>query len=179
MKKLFKKLLAVALVGAMVGFVGCKDYDDDIDALNNRLDGIENNQIKGINDQIASMQSSISSLQSAQSATQAAVETLKATVATLTAKHDADIQDLKGTDIELQAQISVLEAAIKALEAKDADLQAQIDSINETMKTMASMSWVEATLEAYATSEEVAAAIVSSRLGWARLVFVWLTWSRR
>ena len=159
MKKLFKKLLAVALVGAMVGFVGCKDYDDDIDALNNRLDGIENNQIKGINDQIASMQSSISSLQSAQSATQAAVETLKATVATLTAKHDADIQDLKGADIELQAQISVLEAAIKALEAKDADLQAQIDSINETMKTMASMSWVEATLEAYATSEEVAAAI--------------------
>jgi len=159
MKKLFKKLLAVALVGAMVGFVGCKDYDDDIDALNNRLDGIENNQIKGINDQIASMQSSISSLQSAQSATQAAVETLKTTVATLTAKHDADIQDLKGADIELQAQISVLEAAIKALEAKDADLQAQIDSINETMKTMASMSWVEATLEAYATSEEVAAAI--------------------
>jgi len=37
MKKLFKKLLAVALVGAMVGFVGCKDYDDDIDALNKYL----------------------------------------------------------------------------------------------------------------------------------------------
>lgn len=33
-------MLAVALVGVLVGSVGCKDYDDDIDDLNNRVDNL-------------------------------------------------------------------------------------------------------------------------------------------
>lgn len=35
---LFKKFLAVFLTGTMLTGVGCKDYDDDIDKLNNRID---------------------------------------------------------------------------------------------------------------------------------------------
>ena len=38
MKKLWRKVLAVALVGVVAGSVGCKDYDDDIDQLNGRVD---------------------------------------------------------------------------------------------------------------------------------------------
>ncbi len=38
MKKLWRKVLAVALVGVLVGSVGCKDYDDDINKLNDRVD---------------------------------------------------------------------------------------------------------------------------------------------
>ncbi|MBO5902967.1 MAG: hypothetical protein J6Q40_03095 [Tidjanibacter sp.] len=41
MRKFFKSLLAVALVGAMVGNVACNKYDDDINSLNERLDKIE------------------------------------------------------------------------------------------------------------------------------------------
>lgn len=215
MKKLFKKLLAVALIGAMVGFVGCKDYDDDINALNGRIDGIENTQIKAINEQIASMQSSISSLQSAQTATQNAVSALQATVATLETKadhaadvaalenkiaeaktaleaavaaakaehaadkaaleaaiatleaaHEADVKAvmaeiaaLKEADAAVKAQIAAIEKDIEALEAKDVELAEAIAEIEESMKEMATMTWVEATLEAYAKSEDVAAEI--------------------
>lgn len=215
MKKLFKKLLAVALVGAMVGFVGCKDYDDDINALNNRLDGIENTTIKSINEQIASMQSSLASLQSAQTATQNAVSALQATVATLETKadhaadvaalenkiaeaktaleaavaaakaehaadkaaleaaiaaleaaHEADVKAvmaeiaaLKEADAAVKAQIAAIEKDIEALEAKDVELAEAIAEIEESMKEMATMTWVEATLEAYAKSEDVAAEI--------------------
>lgn len=41
MKKFIKNLLAVALVGAMLGSFGCKDYDEDIESLNNRVDKVE------------------------------------------------------------------------------------------------------------------------------------------
>ncbi len=41
-----KKFVRVMLFGALAlatgaSFVGCKDYDDDIDAVNARVDGIE------------------------------------------------------------------------------------------------------------------------------------------
>ncbi len=38
---MFRKFLALFLVGTMLAAVGCKDYDDDIDKLNGRLDGLE------------------------------------------------------------------------------------------------------------------------------------------
>lgn len=41
MKKFIKNLLAVALVGAVLVSFGCKDYDEDIKSLNDRLDKVE------------------------------------------------------------------------------------------------------------------------------------------
>ena len=38
---LFKKFLALFLTGTMLAGVGCKDYDDDIDSINKRLDGMD------------------------------------------------------------------------------------------------------------------------------------------
>ncbi len=37
MKKIWRKLLALSLVGVLLGNVACKDYDDDIDDLNKRV----------------------------------------------------------------------------------------------------------------------------------------------
>lgn len=171
MKKLFKKLLAVALVGAMVGFVGCKDYDDDIDALNNRLDGIENGQIKTINDQIATMQSSISSLQSAQSATQAAVDALEATVATLETKadHAADVAALETKIADAQKAFEAAVAAAKAehaadkaaLEAAIAALEAAHEAdVKAVMAEIAALQATDADLKAQiAANEESIAAL--------------------
>ncbi len=38
MKKLWRKVLAFALMGVLVGSVGCKDYDDDIDRIDGKLE---------------------------------------------------------------------------------------------------------------------------------------------
>ena len=48
-KNLFRKFLALFLTGTMLAAVGCKDYDDDIDKINNRVDGLEG-QITALND---------------------------------------------------------------------------------------------------------------------------------
>lgn len=171
MKKLFKKLLAVALVGAMVGFVGCKDYDDDIDALNNRIDGIENGQIKTINEQIATMQSSISSLQSAQTATQNAVSALQATVATLETKadHAADVAALENKIAEAKTALEAAVAAAKAEHAADkAALEAAIEAleaaheadVKAVMAEIAALQATDADLKAQiAANEESIAAL--------------------
>ena len=45
-KNLFTKPLALLLSGAMLVGVGCKDYDDDIDNINNRLDGLEEDVVQ-------------------------------------------------------------------------------------------------------------------------------------
>lgn len=171
MKKLFKKLLAVALIGAMVGFVGCKDYDDDIDALNNRIDGIENGQIKTINEQIATMQSSISSLQSAQTATQNAVSALQATVATLETKadHAADVAALENKIAEAKTALEAAVAAAKAehaadkaaLEAAIAALEAAHEAdVKAVMAEIAALQAADADLKAQiAANEESIAAL--------------------
>lgn len=41
MKKLLRKLFSIALVGVMLSNVACKDYDDDINGLSNRIDELE------------------------------------------------------------------------------------------------------------------------------------------
>lgn len=39
------RLLSLFLVGTVVAGVGCKDYDDDITSLNNRIDELTTGQI--------------------------------------------------------------------------------------------------------------------------------------
>lgn len=41
MRKIWRKLLAAALVGVLAGNVACKDYDDDINAINKRVETLE------------------------------------------------------------------------------------------------------------------------------------------
>ncbi|MFI3298695.1 MAG: PL29 family lyase N-terminal domain-containing protein, partial [Rikenellaceae bacterium] len=53
MKKFFNKFLAVALLSAAVAFVGCKDYDADINDLQGQIDGLQS-QIDEINSLIES-----------------------------------------------------------------------------------------------------------------------------
>lgn len=48
MKKTFKKLLALFLTGTMLAGVGCKDYDDDIDKINDRIDELTTGKIADI-----------------------------------------------------------------------------------------------------------------------------------
>ncbi|MEG1864822.1 MAG: hypothetical protein RR199_05825, partial [Alistipes sp.] len=48
-KEIFTKLFALFLVGGLLTTVGCKDYDDDIDALNKDVSDLKGEVVK-IND---------------------------------------------------------------------------------------------------------------------------------
>ena len=42
------RLLSLFLVGTVVAGVGCKDYDDDITSLNNRIDELTTGQTSSV-----------------------------------------------------------------------------------------------------------------------------------
>lgn len=58
-KQFFKKFLALFLTGTMLAGVGCKDYDDDIDSINKKLDELETVTIKDLQSQIDGVKSSV------------------------------------------------------------------------------------------------------------------------
>ena len=64
-KKLLHRVLLLFVSGAMLaGVSGCKDYDDDIDNINNRLDELTTGKIASIESQLGSLQTTVTSLES-------------------------------------------------------------------------------------------------------------------
>lgn len=75
MKKTFKKLLTLFLTGTMLAGVGCKDYDDDIDKINDRIDELTTGKIADIESQLNSMKTTVESLKALESRVQALEDT--------------------------------------------------------------------------------------------------------
>ena len=98
MKKTFKKLLALFLTGTMLAGVGCKDYDDDIDKINDRIDELTTGKIADIESQLNSMKTTVESLKALESRVKA-------------------LEDTQITDEDLQP----LRDAIDAIEANYVD----------------------------------------------------------
>lgn len=64
-KKLLHRVLLLFVSGAMLtGVSSCKDYDDDIDNINNRLDELTTGKIASIESQLGSLQTTVTSLES-------------------------------------------------------------------------------------------------------------------
>lgn len=103
MKKHFLNVLLLLALVATTGMLitSCKDYDDDINQLNDRIDQFEKDKIGSVEEQVAAIKSSISSLEAAYKA--------------------ADTELKK----ELENQVSALNEAKKELEAS---IKSQIES---------------------------------------------------
>lgn len=118
--KYFSKLLSMFLLGAMLLPVGCTDYDEDIQAVNDRIDDLLAGEIEPLKADLA-----------------AAVTDLEAAIAeaeaTITEKHNKDIEALRAADAELDGKIAAantaianLAAALEAAEGDIASLQGQM-----------------------------------------------------
>ncbi len=130
---MYRKFLNVLLAGAMIfGFVSCKDYDDDIDSLNARLDNLESVTLASIESQISSIQSSIASLQS----------DLSSSVSSLTSQIESVSGDVTALESSLNSQLSTLEST----------LQAYVDGEIEDVE--AALATLEASLANYYTKDE-------------------------
>lgn len=143
MKKIFKNLLALFVTGTMLAGVGCKDYDDDINKINDRLDELTTGKIADIESQISSMQTTIQNLQ--------ALETrIKA------------LEDAQVTDADLQK----LQDAIDAIEAnyvtKDY-LTTTLGSYATTQHVGDAIKAVTDALGKFTTDEAIQAAIDAAK----------------
>ena len=146
-RKIFSKLLMVALVIAAVGsFVSCKDYDDDINNLQKQIDA------KAALSELTALQSTLDSkIAAAQSAAAAAQATAdaaatKTALADLKSALETAIADAKkaGTDAGTQAGEAIAAAnkaaqaaedAAKAAKEADAAAKAELEAEIEKAKT--------------------------------------------
>lgn len=143
MKKIFKNLLALFVTGTMLAGVGCKDYDDDINKINDRLDELTTGKIADIESQISSMQTTIENLQ--------ALETrIKA------------LEDAQVTEADLQK----LQDAIDAIEAN----YVTKDYLTTTLGSYATTQYVGEAIKAvtdalgsFTTDEAIQAAIDAAK----------------
>lgn len=110
-KNLFTKLLALFLCGALLTTVGCKDYDDDINGINDRLDKIEV-KLPEITKQIESVQKSIPDLTELNKA----VADLKADLKTFD-NLKQEVERLQGIvdGLDFEDRIAALEAYVSDL----------------------------------------------------------------
>lgn len=143
MKKIFKNLLALFVTGTMLAGVGCKDYDDDINKINDRLDELTTGKIADIESQISSMQTTIQNLQ--------ALETrIKA------------LEDAQVTDADLQK----LQDAIDAIEADyvtESALTTTLSSYATTQYVGEAIKAVTDALGSFTTDEAIQAAIDAAK----------------
>lgn len=89
----------------MLAGVGCKDYDDDIDKLNDRLDELTTGKIATLESQLSSLQTSVDNLKSADEALGKRIDELKSD-ADANAK---DIEALEKAQEQLQKDIEAIE----------------------------------------------------------------------
>ncbi len=101
----------------MLSWTGCVKYDDDIAALNDRIDSLESVTIADLESQVATLESSIAAAQQLIADNQAELESL--------------IEDMEAEIVELQAQLDAAEDDLAALEERVADLESQVEQLEK------------------------------------------------
>jgi putative cell surface protein len=149
-----KKFLSVILFGALMTvstgtFVSCKDYDDDINNLQEQIDGQKND----LNSKITAVESSISSLQTAQSSLQSEIAAAKdeASKAALTAQ-EAAIATAKAELEKVKAELQAADKADMAtVDGKLAEISGRIQTLEQfkttTETTLAALSAADTNLQ--------------------------------
>ena len=173
MKKFFRLVSMLAVAGLTFAYTSCTDYSEDINANKGRIDNL-GNKLATVEQQIASLKTDVTSLQTAKAEAEKAISALQTSLKSLQEKHDADVKKLAedyakadgALKEEIQKKIDKLAEdhkkevdavndLITALQTKVTALETEVAKINETIKTLATKEYVDAT---FATKEALTAA---------------------
>ena len=158
------RLLSLFLVGTVVAGVGCKDYDDDITSLNNRIDELTTGQIASVEKQMQSLQNAVDRLDGVDSGLKDEIEALQGKAETQAgeigklqeelgkAASASEVEALKKQIETLESDRGKLEKRIEALESARTSLQDEIDAVKGSLANYLTKSDAEAT---YATKTTV------------------------
>lgn len=136
---LLRNFLALVLSGIMLAGIGCKNYDDDIDKINNRLDELYVT-VADLDEQIESVRNAIPSL-----------DALNEEVAALRSELDGVKTDVASIDQKLEA-IGDVQAKLNELsqELKDyvnGAIQSSEETLRNELATKGAVSELEALIE--------------------------------
>lgn len=134
-KKVFSKLLMVALVATVGAFTSCKDYDDDINDLRSQINGMNTSVTTLVDSKISGVSSTVSTLQSQLADVKTAYAAADAALQKAIDEAKATGSQNATTITSLQGQLAQLDAAKANLENAIATLQAALTEANTTLKT--------------------------------------------
>lgn len=120
----------------MMSFVGCKDYDDDINDLRNQIDDLKTGQIARMDEQIASIRATLEDLKNADESIRQAVTDLQNKTAQLEEADKALELLIDGKFTELQNSLNELESRVAANEAGIGDLKAWADKTDKWVEEL-------------------------------------------
>lgn len=136
---LLRNFLALVLSGIMLAGVGCKNYDDDIDKINNRLDELYVT-VADLDEQIESVRNAIPSL-----------DALNEEVAALRSELDGVKTDVASIDQKLEAigdvQAKLNELSQELKEYVDGAIQSSEETLRNELATKGAVSELEALIE--------------------------------
>lgn len=136
---LLRNFLALVLSGIMLAGVGCKNYDDDIDKINNRLDELYVT-VADLDEQIESVRNAIPSL-----------DALNEEVAALRNELDGVKTDVASIDQKLEAigdvQAKLNELSQELKEYVDGAIQSSEETLRNELATKGAVSELEALIE--------------------------------
>ena len=107
-KHFFNVIAALALVCGVFAFSGCTDYEEDINAINDRLDNLETGQLASLEEQLKNMNEAI----------RGANELIDIL--------NGNVGDLQNVDKELREQIAELNGDIETVEGNIADINTKL-----------------------------------------------------
>lgn len=130
----------LAVAGLAFGYTSCTDYSEDINKVDDRVDGLET-KLADVEKQVASNKAAIEDLQKAKAEAEAAIKALQETVAKLETKedHKKDIDALQSTIDGLKADVQAIDKRVKAIEDK-LPSYATLEYVNATFATKTQMA---------------------------------------
>lgn len=142
------------LMTMLVLFTGCKDYDDDIAAIEDRLDKIEGTSLATIDQQIAAINGSLDDLKAVDAALQKLIDDLEAEAADLQQQLDKNAAADAATKKALEDEIAAIKTLVSALQEKEAELEQRYFDLEQYIndEIQYSEEWASftfATLEQY------------------------------
>ena len=141
-------LLAVAGLG-----VGCNNYDDHIDSLNDRVDQLAKNQVASAQSQVKALEQTAAKLNQANDALASRIDNLKKQQESVAHMIDELNKSLGG---ELAAHQNAIEAQIKQLEQLDAALKNHVEAYEAAKAELEGrLNQLETRLEDYATNADL------------------------
>lgn len=144
-----KKFVTVALLGTLIftstNFVGCTDYDDDINKLQEQVDALKSISISDLASQLQSLKDANSNLTAANAKMEAAIAEIKANIDALK-EADKTLTSLVNGKVDqatYQAAINALNDKCSDLSSKVAALAALETAVNDLKANKADNSAVE------------------------------------
>ena len=130
------KIFCLAAVMVALMLTGCKDYDSDIEEINDRLDGIENTKIATIQSQIGAINTSLPKLENANKELGTYITALQNS----TSKLNEDIATVNRQIAELkqspESNNTKIDSVIVLIEQVKSDIQSELFAINTLVENL-------------------------------------------